>query len=283
MSFTAARPPSVAAVQWLCTVAATVLIPHPLTVALSLCGAAGFLWAVGASRRGLWRLLPFAAVIALTNPLFVHEGDTVLCTLGSIPYTLEALAYGVNTAAMLTAVMLWCHAFSAVLTADRLMLLGGRRAPRLMLTLCMARRWLPLFGQRLGEVRLARRSLGLLDGKYRLRGEAEALLAVMSRSLESAILSARSMEARGYTLTGHTAFAPRKRDGGDDRRLWLTVAAAAVTATMTASFSWYPHLGAVGTAAGDLLAYGAAAVLFFMPMLFEGKERWQWRSCRSTI
>lgn len=286
MSFSAARPPAVGALQMLCAVTATVLLPHPLTVAISLAGAVAYACLLGVFAHSLLLFLPFAALVALTNPLFSHEGATVLFWLGDIPYTLEALAYGVNIALMLTAVMVWCRAFSAVLTADKLMALGGKRCPRLVLTLCMARRLLPLFTRRWQEVRLARRSLGLLGGRHRVREETNAFMAVIAWSLENAVISARSMEARGYALTGHTAFAPYTRSISDTVLMAVTLAATAVTVTATAlgggDFTWYPTMSAVGTSVWDITLYAASAVLFLTPAVFEGEERVRWRSCVST-
>ena len=282
MSFSTSRPPSVAAVQWLCAVAVTVLLPHPVVLCLSVVGAFAFGRLLGCSTRFLWMLLPFAAAIALTNPLFSHEGATVLCVIGRIPYTLEALAYGVNAAVMLSAVMLWCHAYAAVLTADRLMMLG-RRLPRLTLTLCMARRWVPLFARRLSEVRRARRSLGLLHGKGRLRQEADILGAVIAWTPEQAILTARSMEARGYALKGKTAYTPYRYRLGDAVTVAVTVAALVAAALLCETFTWYPTIQAVGMTLTDTAAYAAAGVLLLAPSVWEGKERRRWQSCRSAI
>lgn len=83
-------------------------------------------------------LLPMAALAALVNPAFNHEGATILTYLPSgNPLTLESMLYGAAAAVMLASVVLWFSSFNEVITSDKFVYLFGRILPALSLVLSM--------------------------------------------------------------------------------------------------------------------------------------------------
>lgn len=84
-------------------------------------------------------------LVAVTNPLFSHNGVTPLFYLNGNPVTLEAFVYGAAIAVMVVGVMLWCRCYSAVMTSDKFLYLFGRAIPKLALVLSMALRFIPMF------------------------------------------------------------------------------------------------------------------------------------------
>ena len=76
-------------------------------------------------------LLLFSAVL---NPLFNHEGATILTYLpDGNPLTLESMLYGVSAAAMMVTVILWFSCYNSVMTSDKFLYLFGRVIPALSL------------------------------------------------------------------------------------------------------------------------------------------------------
>ena len=69
-------------------------------------------------------------LVAVTNPLFSHNGVTPLFYLNGNPVTLEAFVYGAAIAVMVVGVMLWCRCYSAVMTSDKFLYLFGLRHPQ---------------------------------------------------------------------------------------------------------------------------------------------------------
>ena len=57
--------------------------------------------------RGAPWLIATAALAAITNPVFAHNGATPLFFVGDIAFTLEALLYGAAFGAMLAASVMW--------------------------------------------------------------------------------------------------------------------------------------------------------------------------------
>ena len=95
---------------------------HPVYLAISLTGALAYdIYLKGrkAVRFAVMGLLPMAAVAALVNPAFNHEGQTILTYLPSgNPLTLESMFYGVAAAVMLASIVLWFSSYNEVMTSD---------------------------------------------------------------------------------------------------------------------------------------------------------------------
>lgn len=109
-----------------------------------------------------WLLL---ILIALTNPLFSHNGATVLFFLNRAPITLEALVYGVVLGVTVIGVLFWCQCYSRVFTSDKSLYLFGRVIPKLSLVLTMAIRFLPLLKRQAEKVSMAQKAMGLYSSE----------------------------------------------------------------------------------------------------------------------
>ena len=107
----------------------TMLVLHPVFLALSLLGALGYCAVLRGWRslgRTLGRLVPFLVLMAALNALFNHAGVTMLFYLpNGNPVTREALCYGAAAAAMFAAVILWFQCCNAVMTAEKYLYVFG--------------------------------------------------------------------------------------------------------------------------------------------------------------
>ena len=109
----------------------TMLVLHPVFLALSLLGALGYCAVLRGWRslgRTLGWLVPFLVLMAALNALLNHAGVTMLFYLpNGNPVTREALCYGAAAAAMFAAVILWfqccnvvcCHSCHGVCAFQR--------------------------------------------------------------------------------------------------------------------------------------------------------------------
>ena len=203
---------------------------HPVYLAISLTGALAYdIYLKGrkAVRFAVMGLLPMAAVAALVNPAFNHEGQTILTYLPSgNPLTLESILYGLAAALLLAAVVLWFRCFSAVMTSDKFIYLFGRIIPALSLVLSMTLRFVPRFRRQFRTVAQAQRFMGrdTENGSLlqRCKNAMKVFSIMVTWSLESAIDTADSMRSRGYGQPGRTAFSIYRLDDRDrSLLLWL--------------------------------------------------------------
>ena len=75
-------------------------------------------------------MLPACLVMMVINPMFSHEGETILFYLDNgNPITLESILYGIGSGTMLACVVSWFSAFHEVMTSDKFMYLFGRVIP----------------------------------------------------------------------------------------------------------------------------------------------------------
>ena len=122
---------------------------HPVCLALSLIGALAYAIRLSgrrAVRLSLYGLLPFLVFTAVLNPVFNHEGATILTYLpDGNPLTLEAILYGIAAATMMVTVILWFSCYSRVMTSDKFIFLFGRVIPALSLIFSMILRFVLSF------------------------------------------------------------------------------------------------------------------------------------------
>ncbi len=162
-----------------------------------------------ALKQNLAFTIPILIIMTLVNAIFVHNGATILFYISDLRITLEAFTYGVVSAMMLSAVLIWFSCFSEIMTSDKLIYVFGKARPVMGLTLSMIFRFIPLLRERFREIQMGQKAMGRADeqgfmGKARQFIKEVSIL--ISWSLESSIETADSMEARGYGLKGRTSF-----------------------------------------------------------------------------
>ena len=268
---------------------------HPVYLLISLTGALAYdiyLRGRKAMRFAVMGLLPMAAVAALVNPAFNHEGQTILTYLPSgNPLTLESMFYGVAAAVMLASVVLWFSSYNEVMTSDKFVYLFGRVIPALSLVLSMALRFIPKFKSQMDVVAEAQSCIGR-DTKTgsvirRVSNAIKIFSIMVTWSLENAIETADSMRSRGYGLPGRTAFSIYRFDDRDKNVLaWLIFCGAYILSGWLAGGMYFRYYPTVKTALWTPLTISFMLVylaLVLTPVILDRKEDRQWKSLRSEI
>ncbi len=267
----------------------TMFIMQPVYLVISLvCGCAYLLYLQGG--RGMLRqvgyLLPVLLGMALMNPLFNHEGMTILWYLpNDNPITLEAICYGIAAAAMMGASIVWFNCCNTVFTTDKIIYLFGRVIPALSLLISMTLRFVPRFKNFLQNVLRVQRALHRPRNKMEeLQQALSAFSATVSWAMEQSIISADSMKSRGYGTAGRTAFSIyrfERRDGLALLLLFLLCLGACVPHfTGLLSWTYYPRLkgSLLGFwQAGAYMCYMGACLL---PLIIDLEEDRKWNSLK---
>ncbi|MCL2216860.1 MAG: energy-coupling factor transporter transmembrane protein EcfT [Defluviitaleaceae bacterium] len=269
---------------------------HPVSLGISLfCAAvyAVYLHGKKAVRTGLKFLLPMMLLTAALNPLFNHQGVTILAFLpNGNPLTLESVVFGVAAAAMLITVITWFSCFNAVMTSDKFIYLFGRIIPALSLVLSMSLRFVPRFQAQIKAVANAQKCIGrgISEGSVlqRARHGIKILSIMVTWSLENAVETADSMKSRGYGLPGRTAFSVFRFHRRDIWAAAYILACAAIVIAGAAfeifRFRYFPSI--MFFSQGWL----GPAVLFFIyfalcifPIIVNIKEDINWKRIESKI
>ena len=267
---------------------------HPVYLLISLIGALTYdIYLKGrkAVRFAVMGLLPMAALAALVNPAFNHEGATILTYLPSgNPLTMESMFYGVAAAVMLASVVLWFSSYNEIMSSDKFVYLFGRMIPALSLVLSMALRFIPKFKSQMDVVAEAQSCIGR-DTKTgsvirRVSNAIKIFSIMVTWSLENAIETADSMRSRGYGLPGRTAFSIYRFDDRDKNVLaWLIFCGAYILSGWLAGGMYFRYYPTVKTAAWTPLTVSFMFVylaLVLTPVMLDRKETRQWQSLQSN-
>ena len=229
-------------------------------------------------------------MVAVTNPLFSHNGVTPLFFLNGNPVTLEAFIYGAAIAVTVIGVMLWCKCYGAIMTSDKFLYLFGKAIPKLSLILSMALRFIPLFKRQMKRVSRAQKAMGLYSSKSytdRIKSALRVFTAMISWSLENSIETADSMKARGYGIKGRSSFSLFRFHVNDGALLAVCAVLLCVTLAGAAlsrlDFYYYPRISEIPLTPFAVFDYISFGILSFCPFIIEVKEALIWKYYVSKI
>ena len=268
---------------------------HPVCLVISLVGALGYSLLLKGPRAMLFQLkfmLPLLLLTALMNPLFNHEGATILFYFkGGNPLTLEAIWYGIASATMVVTVITWFACCNVVMTSDKFVYLFGKLIPALSLILSMTLRFVPRFTAQIKVVTQAQRCVGrdVSSGTLlqRVKNGLTILSIVITWALENAIETADSMRSRGYGMTGRTAFSIYRLQRRDIFALvfLLLTAGYVIVGAVNGGIYWqyYPMASGAVTGVYTMSIFAVYLALCLMPLIIYFWEDLKWKSLTSKI
>ena len=194
------------------------LFMHPVFLFVSLLSSFVFLIFLKGKKYVKPTLLytfSLVLIMALLNPLFNHEGVTILTYLPSgNPLTFESIIYGIFASIMICNVINWFSCYNEIMTSDKFIYLFGKITPTLALILSMTLRFIPEFKRQLKEISDAQKCIGndISTGKLtdRIKNVLSIISIMTTRALENSITTADSMKSRGYGLKKRTSYSNYK-------------------------------------------------------------------------
>lgn len=111
---------------------------------------------------------------------------------------------------MFVTIIMWFASYNMVMTGDKFMYIFGRMAPSITLVLTMVMRFVPSFRKKAIQIAAARKSVGKAGDSGSGRDKVENGMIIVSAltnwALEGGIITADSMQSRGYGCGQRTAF-----------------------------------------------------------------------------
>lgn len=229
-------------------------------------------------------------LISATNPLFSHNGITVLFYMNNNPVTLESLLYGTNLAIMLLGILIWFKCLSIVLTEDKMLCVFGRISPKIALLISITLRFIPLLSEQSKKVRNAQKAMGMYSSEAwidKIRSTMRVYSSVIGWAIENAVYTGNSMKARGYGIGKRTSYNDFKFSARDcifiSVLVILNVAVYIGITIGKTEFSFYPEITVADFNMSFAVSVGAFCALSFLPFILELKEDIQWKFYRSRI
>lgn len=293
MKSSASFHPFVLLFYYISVITITMFMMHPVVLILSLFGSLLFFATLHSFKTVIkdvrFYILAFL-LIAVTNPIFVHKGETILFYFNDNPVTLEAIIYGFVIATMLVAIIFWSKSYSVLMTSDKFIYLFGKAIPKLSLIISMALRFIPQFKNQIQKVNQAQKTLGLYTSDSitdRILSGIRTFNSMITWALENSIEQADAMKARGYGLKGRTNFSLFKWDQRDMITTLLMILIFGLIMLFNVRemyvFHYYPAMSEIGFTKIQSIQFVVVFLLMILPTLIELKENLQWKFLRSRI
>lgn len=164
-------------------------------------------------------IFPLTLIVSVLNPLFNHQGITVLFYLKDNPITKESIFYGLTAALMFGTVLIWFSCFNSIVTSDKIIYLFGNLLPSISILITMVLRFVPLYKQQIKKISIAMRAQGFdySDGNLleRAKHGLSIFSALITWGLESSVVTADSMRSRGHGLVKRSTYSRYRFDKRD--------------------------------------------------------------------
>lgn len=285
--------PGVLFLFYITIIGITMFMMNPIILILSLLGALTYYRCLTNRKRWYSDLCYYCflfILVTITNPLFVHNGVTILFFMNDQPITLEAIQYGATIGCMIVAVMYWGKCYQYVMTTDKFLYLFSKGIPQLAIVLSMAIRFIPLIKRHGVEVSKVQKTMGLYasDSIFdRMRNGLRLFDSVLMWGLENSIDTADSMQARGYgssKRTNYSIFRIRKSDIIGCILLIIVVVFTCI-GYQRGDFmcEYYPKMQMKDWKTRMLWEYAFVAIPMFLPSIITIKEKVKWKYLKSRI
>lgn len=266
-------------------IAFSMVTMNPIMLSISTAGAFSAVFITKKKTDFKVYLILFIA-ICVTNPIFSHNGVTVLCYIFGQRVTLEALFYGVGAGLLILSIMYWFKLFSYVFTEDKIVWLIGKISPKLCVVFCMALRFVPMFKENAQNIYDAQISMGIFD-KDTIKGKinlaTNVLSALISLSVENAIETADTMSSRGFNGKKRSSYSLLSVSVRDVIFTVATIFLDAVTLFFImrgdGKFFYYPEIRFFGFSP----LYVFFVTLCALPIINEVGEEIKWKYLISKI
>lgn len=283
--------PTVLLLYYVVVIVITTCTMNPIVIGCSVMGSLLFFMVTNLSGVIIKELAFYSLVfllIAITNLLFVHNGETILFFMNDNPITFEAGISGIVLAFMIIAIIFWNKSYSEVMSSDKVIFLFGKAIPRLAIFISILFRIMPMFKKQFVNVNQAQKALGFYTSDSmtdRLFGGFRVFKSTWIWALEHAFSKSDSMKARGYGLKGRTNFSIFKWQRRDVLLFIyiFTLGVVFIGAMETFYFYYYPVMANLAFSLVIYLQYIGVFLLMVVPSIVEIKENIQWRFLRSRI
>lgn len=287
--------PAVSFLYFLLVIGCSMFVMHPVFLILSCIGGFSYyLYLKGrkAVKTAILMMLPVFLLSAIVNPLFTHEGVTLLGYFGNgNPLTLESILYGLGAGIMLVSVLNWFACYQVVMTSDKFIYLFGKAIPAMSLILSMVFRFIPKFQSQIQKISESQKCIGrdISNGSpvSRARHGMKILSIMTTWSLENSVETADSMKSRGYGLRGRNNFSIYRFDNRD-RLITTAMALMGILVligilTKNVHFLYYPMLRMNKTTPFSILCYLSYGILCFLPLAINKIEDIKWHYLKLKI
>ncbi|MEG0367670.1 MAG: energy-coupling factor transporter transmembrane component T [Coprobacillus sp.] len=222
-------------------------------------------------------IIIFYFVFAISNPLFVHSGATILFYMFDNPITLEAIIYGFVFSTLIISLFNWFKVINIGLDSEKIIYLFKNKLPTIGLILSMVLGMVPRFVKQTKQIVETQKTLGkdITKGKIlkRIKIGFDILLILFTWAFESSLITLKSMHARGYGQQKRTHFHTYVFEQRDYLAIIILIVLNIIFVfgymTRFSSFYYYPVVKTIHFEVLDILYYISYMLLLGLPFLLK--------------
>lgn len=272
--------PAINLIYFTAAISLTSCFNHPVFTAISYICA--FAYSVKLNgKRGLvfdLCLIPPALIFAGWYSYYNHFGVTNLRQnfIGN-EITFEALMYGIETGIVIITVIMFFSCVFAVFSSDKIVYLFGRVSPKLSLFVSILLRMVPKIKQYGKRINVAQMGIGRSPNQgniwKKIVNSLRMISILITWTLENIVESSQSMQCRGYSLKGRTAFSIYRFDNRDRSFVIAIFLLLTITgcgwALNQANIHYDPQIIMADITPVSYVFYTAYGLLLLMPMIIQ--------------
>lgn len=290
MGFDACHP-AINLIYFVAVIAGTCFFQHPIFLSIALISAFAYSVKRNRLKAVLFNLclFPLVVLFGLYYSSYNHFGVTSLKQnfIGN-HLTLESLVYGIVLGAMIAGVLMWMSCVHSVFSTDKVIYLFGRVSPRLSLFLAILLRLGPRIKTQARRIHVAQQAIGRSFNQGNLFRRLRNLLRIFSMlvtwTIESMATASESMQSRGSTLRGRTAFSIYRFDNRD-RSFVISIFACLTVVLMgimlrQTTIQYDPRIVFNPITSTSWFFYAGYLILCLLPMGLELFTEWSFRRSR---
>ena len=272
--------PAVNFIYFVSVIAGMIFFQHPVFLGISYACACAY-----SIKRNKWRalifnllMIPLVIAYGLYYSSYNHFGLTLIKQnmIGN-RLTVESLVYGMVLGSVITGVMVWLSCVYSIFTTDKVVYLFGKVSPRLSLFLAITLRMVPRIKKEAQKINRAQQGIGrgINQGPwYHRSGNAIRIISMLLTWLiDSLTTCSESMQNRGSTLRGRTAFSIYRFDNRDRAYvialfLFLTITMMGVLLQQT-NITYDPQIVMNPITPMSWVFFGGYTALCLMPLALD--------------
>ncbi len=229
----------------------------------------------------------FFLLLTIINPIVSHNGETVMFVVNNYPITLESVIYGFFSSSLVVSILYWFRIFSQIITTDKIIYIFAKGSPKLALILSMSLRYIPLFKEQYKKISNAQKVMGEYKDNNvfdKIKVGMKNFSTMVTWTLENGIITAESMDARGYGCGRRTNYAvfPFLLSEGIVLLIIFSITALCVFLLKTVEFAFYPRF-IVRINEMSVAGYVLYFILTLLPLFLDVKENVKWKYLRQKI
>ncbi|MDP4120905.1 MAG: energy-coupling factor transporter transmembrane component T [Bacillota bacterium] len=279
-------------IYFVCVIGFAVFTQHPIIRGIGLISGICFFILLNERNvnKELAFILMFFFIIAITNPLFFHDGKTVLFFLHGNAITLESIIAGISMSVMMISAVFWLWCFGIIFTCEKVMYLFSKISPKISLIISMIMRFIPLLKDRHKQTQGCQKAMGLYTSDKltdRVKSAVRIFSILVTYALEHSLETETAMRARGFSSKKRTSgltYSFKKRDSLL-LAICLTLSLALLFGAVSEKlqFYYYPSLSINASYSTSVMYLLLFFILAFMPVFIEIKEAAMWKYSLSKI